>query len=81
MGSLVVTTTHINDLKMFAHVQEGVQNASLEFDVETLSPTYRLIMGGIPGSSNALIIAAKLGGMSADIIDEARSYFLVSMRR
>lgn len=72
-GSLVVTTTHINDLKMFAHVQEGVQNASLEFDVETLSPTYRLIMG-IPGSSNALIIAAKLG-MSADIIDEARSYF------
>lgn len=71
-GSLVVTTTHINDLKMFAHLQEGIQNASLEFDVETLSPTFRLLMG-VPGSSNALIVAGKLG-LPPAIIDEARGY-------
>lgn len=71
-GSLVVTTTHINDLKMFAHLQEGIQNASLEFDVETLSPTFRLMMG-VPGSSNALIVAGKLG-LPPAIIDEARGY-------
>lgn len=71
-GSLVVTTTHINDLKVFAQTKEGVKNASLEFDAETLSPTYRLITG-IPGSSNAMIVAAKLG-LSADIINRAKGF-------
>jgi len=71
-GSLVISSTHINELKMFAQAEEGVQNASLEFDVETLSPTYRLITG-IPGSSNAIDVAYKLG-LSAKVIERARNY-------
>lgn len=71
-GSLVISSTHINDLKIFAQMQEGVQNASLEFDVETLSPTYRLIMG-IPGSSNALEVASRLG-LPDEIVEKAKNY-------
>jgi DNA mismatch repair protein MutS2 len=59
-GALTVATTHHGELKLFAHSTPGVANAAVEFDSVTLAPTYRIIMG-IPGRSNALAIAARLG--------------------
>jgi DNA mismatch repair protein MutS2 len=59
-GALTVATTHHGELKLFAHSEPGVVNAAVEFDSATLAPTYRVIMG-VPGRSNALAIAARLG--------------------
>jgi DNA mismatch repair protein MutS2 len=69
-GTLAVATTHYSDLKAFAHMTERLQNASLEFDPVTLTPTYRLTVG-LPGGSNAIATAARLG-IPAEIIDDAR---------
>ena len=69
-GAMTVATTHLGDLKAFAYVTDGLQNASLAFDPVTFAPTYRLTIG-LPGGSNALETAARLG-LDAQIIDDAR---------
>ncbi len=79
LGALTVATTHHGELKAFAHATEGVTNASVEFNVETLSPTYHLSIG-LPGRSNALEIAQRLG-MPRDIIDEARGSIAPEQRQ
>ncbi len=68
---VIMATTHYRELKEYAVTTEGVMNASCEFDTDTLSPTYRLIIG-TSGTSNAFIISKKLG-MPAKIIDDAKS--------
>ncbi len=70
-GAMTLVATHYPELKTFAHGTDGVVNASLEFDIKTLRPTYKLTLG-LPGRSNALLIAQKLG-LPQSIIDDARA--------
>ena len=69
-GAKAIITTHYGKLKEYSYSTTGVENASMDFDPETYEPTFHLVIG-VPGTSNALQIAARLG-LSADIIEEAK---------
>ena len=78
-GAKVAATTHYQEVKMYALQTEGVENASCEFDVNTLKPTYRLIVG-VPGKSNAFAISQRLG-MPDYVIDRAKELVSTENKR